>query len=158
GEGHAEIALARLKHLFPNVAWQRKGLLATEAVVTIPFEGQQILAVASHFFEFLDGAGRIHLAQDLQPGEEYEVIVTTSGGLCRYRLQDRVRVEGFLGQTPALRFLGRTGNVSDRFGEKLAEGFVADVIQKIIAHWPAGPRFALLAPEEIQTGARYTLY
>src|SRR5262249_28230376 len=58
----------------------------------------------------------------------------------------------------ALRFLGRTGNVSDRFGEKLAEGFVADVIQKIIAHWPAGPRFALLAPEEIQTGARYTLY
>jgi GH3 auxin-responsive promoter len=158
GDGHAEIAVACLKRLFPGISVQRKGLLSTEAVVTIPFAGQQVLAVASHFFEFLDGEGRIHLAHDLQQGEEYEVIVTTGSGLYRYRLQDRVRVTGFLQNVPSLRFLGRTGNVSDRFGEKLSEAFVTCVIQELIANLPSPPRFALLAPDESQSGLRYTLF
>ena len=158
GDGNAEMSIAGLKALFPNVFLQPKGLLATEAVVTIPFAGQQVLAVTSHFFEFLDAGGRVRLAHELQQSEEYEVIVTTGGGLCRYRLHDRVLVTGFLQKTPALRFLGRTGNVSDRCGEKLSEAFVTRVIQELIGSLHSVPRFALLAPDENQSELRYTLY
>jgi hypothetical protein len=158
GDGNAEIAIAELQARFPDVSIQRKGLLATEAVVTIPFSGRELLAVRSHFFEFIDGDGRIRLVHELQQGEEYEVVVTTSGGLWRYRLQDRIRVLGFSNKTPALRFLGRTGSVSDLFGEKLSEAFANEVLRKLTANSAALPRFILLAPEREKSGGRYVLY
>ncbi|HTL18233.1 MAG TPA: GH3 auxin-responsive promoter family protein, partial [Patescibacteria group bacterium] len=152
------LAIGDLGRRFPNASIQRKGLLATEAVVTIPFAGHHVLAVGSHFFEFVDGDDRVHLAYDLKQGEEYELIVTTSGGLCRYRLQDRVLVTGFLERTPNLKFLGRKGNVSDRFGEKLSESFVNGVVQELIDDLPSLPRFVLIGPDETTAGIRYTLY
>jgi len=158
GEGNAELGIDDLKQRFPHAFIQRKGLLATEAVVTIPFAGHHVLAVASHFFEFVDAKGGIHLAHELKQGGEYEIVVTTSGGLCRYRLQDRVLVKGFLERTPDLKFLGRTGNVSDLFGEKLSEGFINAILQELMEGLPSLPCFVLIAPDETTSGIRYTLY
>ncbi|HXB60556.1 MAG TPA: GH3 auxin-responsive promoter family protein, partial [Candidatus Acidoferrales bacterium] len=98
------------------------------------------------------------LAHELRKDEIYEVVLTTSGGLWRYRLQDLVQVTGFVGNTPSLHFLGRAGNVSDRYGEKLSENFVAQVILETTANLPSQPRFVLLAPDENQSGCCYTLY
>lgn len=158
GDGAAEIAMADLRARFPNVFVQPKGLLATEAFVTIPFAGLHPVAVRSHFFEFIDEQDRIRLVHELREDETYEVVVTTAGGLWRYRLRDRVQVNGFIGATPSLRFLGRNGNVSDLFGEKLSETFVAKSIQETLAICGATPRFVLLAPDEDASGWRYTLY
>ena len=158
GDGHAELGLRDLQRRFPTACIQPKGLLATEAVVTFPFAGRHLLAVTSHFFEFLDDHGGIRMAHELENGEEYEVIVTTSGGLCRYRLRDRVLVTGSWAQLPALRFVGRAGNISDHFGEKLSGAFVDAVVQEITRTLPALPRFALVAPDENPLGMRYTLY
>jgi hypothetical protein len=158
GDGHAGLSLSDLRRRFPNVPLQAKGLLATEAFVTIPFAGMHPLAVCSHFFEFVDEQGLIHLAGELRERETYEVVVTTAGGLWRYCMHDRVQVTGFLGQTPSLRFIGRSGNVSDLFGEKLSEPFVGKVIHETLAEFGAKPRFALLAPDENASGRHYTLY
>ncbi|HEY3914988.1 MAG TPA: GH3 auxin-responsive promoter family protein [Verrucomicrobiae bacterium] len=144
--------VADLRRRFPNVLIQPKGLIATEAFVTLPFEGRYPLALNSHFFEFIDDRRRAHPAWELRDGEKYEVVVTTAGGLWRYRLGDRVRVNGAC----SLEFLGRAGNVSDRFGEKLSEAFVAEVLGEMFQASP--PRFALLAPDEDGAGLRYTLY
>ena len=156
GGGAASLALDELRRRFPNTRFQPKGLLATEAFVTLPFGAYQPLAIKSHFFEFLDNNGRVHLADDLQEGNEYEVILTTAGGLWRYKLGDRVAVNGWAGRTPSLSFLGRGNNVSDRFGEKLSETFVAEVLNALFCNRP--PRFAMLAPDEDAAGCRYTLY
>src|SRR5262249_48833800 len=59
---------------------------------------------------------------------------------------------------PSLHFLGRKGNISDRFGEKLSETFVAACLQKVFANAFYNPRFTLLAPEGDQSGCHYTLY
>src|SRR5262249_54570584 len=59
GDGNAEIAADALHRRFPHASVQRKGLLATEAFVTVPFAGSRPLAVRSHFFEFIDPGGRI---------------------------------------------------------------------------------------------------
>jgi GH3 auxin-responsive promoter len=156
GDGVAELGAADLRRRFPKVLFQPKGLLATEAVVTLPFNDLHPLAITSHFFEFIDDAGRVLPVEAVSEGHEYEIVVTTAGGLWRYRLGDRVLVTTWLEKTPSLKFLGRTGNISDRFGEKLSEPFVADALNRVFGSLP--PRFALLAPDEDDKGCRYTLY
>jgi hypothetical protein len=158
GDASAQPAAAVLKSLFPDAMVQPKGLLATEAFVTIPFAGQYPIAVQSHFFEFIEDTGAIFRAQELRAGRSYEVVVTTAGGLWRYRLRDLVEVTGFVGRTPSLRFLGRSGNVSDLFGEKLSEGFAGQAIQEMLSGLDAKPKFVLLAPDQDEQGCRYTLY
>ena len=149
-DGHATLAAAALARQYPGVVVQPKGLIATEGIVSIPFAGRWPLAVRSHFLEFVDDGGRLLLAHELADGATYEVVLTTGGGLWRYRLGDRVRVDGFVGRTPSVRFVGRAGAVSDRFGEKLDEPFVAAVIAELSTGW----RFAMLAPD----GERYALF
>lgn len=113
--------LPALRADFPNLFIQPKGLLATEAFISFPLLGRRgaALSVRSHFFEFLGEDGREVLAHELVAGRSYEVVVSTGGGLYRYRLGDRVRVTGFYKECPLVRFLGRSGLVSDHFGEKL---------------------------------------
>lgn len=157
GSAAAAFGLEDIRQRFPNIYLQQKGLIATEAFVTLPFEQQYPLAINSHFFEFLDENGQTHLAQELHVGNEYEIVVTNGGGLWRYRLGDRVRVNGFLQKTPTLEFLGRGQNTSDRFGEKLTEAFATEVLRELFRKTP--PRFALLAPDQDNNkGWRYTLY
>jgi hypothetical protein len=126
--------------------------------MTIPFAGRHPLAIRSHFFEFIDLRGQIHQASELCEGGLYEIVVTTAGGLWRYRMRDQIMVTGFVGKTPSLQFIGRTGNVSDLFGEKLSESFVTKAIQHTFASSVSKPAFALLAPDQNAAGWHYTLY
>ena len=155
-DGPAQTAAALLARRCEGIALQPKGLLATEAVVTIPFDGCHPLAVRSHFFEFVEPDGGVKLAHELQRGMEYTLLLTTSGGLYRYMLRDRVVVDDFVHETPSLRFLGKDDRVSDLFGEKLSDGFVARVLQQLFTGPP--PRFAILAPDRSPAGTTYTLF
>lgn len=157
GSAHADGPSAALRRSFPDVRFQNKGLLATEAFVSIPFRDRWPLAIRSHFFEFLDDAGRPRLADGLRLGAEYAVVVTTGGGLYRYRLGDRVRVTDRLGRTPSIEFIGRDDAVVDLCGEKLSEGFVAAVLRELFADSEPPPTFAMLAPS-MASGPGYTLF
>lgn len=158
-DGPSRAAAADLGRRCEGVEMEGKGLLATEGVVTIPFDGAHPVAVTSHFLECLDPAGRPALVHQLETGVEYSVVLTTGGGLYRYHLADRVLVDGRVGATPSLRFLGKDDRVSDRVGEKLSDGFVANVIAAVFAG-RAAPRFAMLAPEDRPsgTGVGYVLF
>ena len=151
GEQAAEPGWRELRRKFPGVLVQAKGLLATEAAVTIPWRGEYPLAVTSHFFEFIDEAGGVRLAHELERGRSYEVVVTNGGGLWRYRLGDVVECTGRVAATPTLRFLGRAGNVSDLRGEKLSEAFVAEVLRGLWAE-EARPEWAVLRACEEHAG------
>lgn len=135
GDMAAEPGMREIARRFPRCRVQAKGLLATEAVVTIPWRGFYPLAITSHFFEFLTEQGDVLVSHELESGKRYEVVVTNGGGLWRYRLGDMVECDGFCGRTPTLRFLGRAGNVSDLCGEKLSEAFVAECFADL---WPRG--------------------
>ncbi len=113
--------LPALRADFPDLFIQPKGLLATEAFVTFPMLGRRggALSLRSHFFEFLGIDGGLYLAHELVQGRSYEVVVSTGGGLYRYRLGDRVVVSSFYKDCPLLRFRGRSGIVSDHCGEKV---------------------------------------
>jgi len=156
GDAAASLALQNLRRRFSRVWIQPKGLIATEAFVTLPFGQHYPLAIDSHFFEFICEDGSVFPVEALREGAEYEIVVTTAGGLWRYRLGDRVRVTGFAEKTPSLKFLGRRQDISDRFGEKLSEPFVIEALRDLFAG--DIPRFALLAPDEQNGQCGYTLY
>jgi GH3 auxin-responsive promoter len=153
-DAQAAHAVGPARHRFEGVEIQGKGLLATEGVVTLPLFNAPapVLAVRSHFYEFADPErpdARPRLAHELEQGREYVVLLSTSGGLLRYRLGDLVRVEGFADATPCLRFMGRADAVSDLVGEKLAATRVTAVLDVTLPPLFGGarPRFAMLAPE-----------
>lgn len=155
----------RVEAMFPRARVQGKGLLATEAFVSLPIieatpvgEVQgSVLAVNSHFFEFIDDAGEVRLAHQIEQGKTYSVVVTTGGGLHRYQLHDVVEVVGRWHQSPRIRFAGKADHISDWFGEKLEERFVAHVLQDVFAQHEISPSFAMLTPDD-EGGFRYVLY
>lgn len=167
-DGPAERYVHSLKADLPDVQYQGKGLVATEAFVSFPIPDVTgaVLAVTSHFFEFLPVNNQTYeisseqpkLAHQLDKGQTYALVVTTGGGFYRYQLQDIVEVVDYVEQAPCLRFLGKTDQVSDWFGEKLNEHFVAEILDNIFHRYGLSPPFAMLAPDDSTEDVRYTLY
>ena len=128
-DGSSSGFAARLAALCPQAMIEPKGLLATEAAITLPWDGGPgaVPALTSALVEFVDAAGVPLLAHQLEIDANYRVAVTTAGGLYRYDMGDLVRCVGRAGKVPRLTFLGRAALVSDMVGEKLEEAFVAGI-------------------------------
>ena len=58
---------------------------------------------------------------ELEVGEDYEIVVTNLSGFYRYRLQDVVRVTGYYNETPMIKFLYRKNQLLSIAGEKTNE-------------------------------------
>lgn len=100
---------------------------ASEAVFAIPFRANQpggIVAVTSHFFEFLpeddDGSAPLR-ADQLVPGREYGIVVTNAGGLYRYDMEDIVRVTGHYRATPVIEFVSKRSRQVSVSNERVTE-------------------------------------
>ena len=154
--GRAAAAAAALRSALPGVMVEGKGLLATEGVVTIPWTGgAHVAALSSHVLEFEEVAnGRALALADLAEGATYGVLLTTGGGLYRYRLGDLVRCTGFCARTPTLEFVSRQGGCCDLVGEKLTPEMAERTLRRL--EEPGPLTFALIAPEP--DGHGYTLF
>lgn len=160
-DGISEPWVSELAGYFHQAAIQGKGLTATEGIVTFPLgkSGQKVCAIRSHFLEFIDvTTEKIHHAWEVEAGKEYSLVLTTGGGLYRYRLHDLVRVTGFFYQTPCLDFLSRDNLVSDMVGEKLNARHVEECIRDIEKGFGHCFKFAMLAPFQDGDRAGYTLF
>ncbi|NET02728.1 MAG: GH3 auxin-responsive promoter family protein [Sphaerospermopsis sp. SIO1G1] len=122
-----------LKTQFPGVLVQGKGLLATEAPMTIPLiqAGGYVPVLDQVFFEFEDDENNIYNLHELNVNQEYKIIISQKGGLYRYRIGDRIKVTHFYQNTPCLEFIGRSQTTSDLVGEKLQEDFVKNALEKL---------------------------
>jgi hypothetical protein len=160
--------VGQLRALFPSIEIQPKGLLATEGCVSFPLVGNPgpALAVRCHFFEFIpvdmggavnEMSGNCLLAHELSLGGKYEIVLTTAGGLYRYRLHDIVEVVGFDRECPLLKFLGKSDKFSDLVGEKLCELHVREVLDRAFAAHRIRPSFAIVVPV-LESTPRYRLY
>ena len=120
-------------HLAPyieGVAMRDYITQSSECMMAIPTDdgvSGGLLAYQTHFFEFIPEAqvGQANpetlLSWQLQAGQHYELVVSTGGGLYRYRMGDCIRVNSFLGDVPRIEFLYRLGKTSSMTGEKLTE-------------------------------------
>ena len=160
--GNSAYYLSEIKKYFPNVEIQGKGLIATEGFVSLPRFGLQfpVLSINSHFFEFIDKVNKkIKLAHELEMDKVYSVIITTSGGLYRYKLNDLIRVKGFYNSAPLVEFVGKEGNTSDLFGEKINEEHVNRIFDKLFRKYKIEANLFMLAPEKYKSGKiSYVVY
>lgn len=112
---------------------------ASEAVFAIPFAPNTAggaLAVTSHFMEFLPaegGAARGLRADELEPGEQYRIVVTTAAGFYRYDMEDIVRVIGALRRTPVIEFVCKQGRRVSVSNERITERDVTVAMQAACA-------------------------
>ncbi|CAN6335486.1 unnamed protein product [Urochloa humidicola] len=97
------------------------------------------------YFEFLpvpvDAAAAEHAATASQlvelaaveVGREYELVVTTYSGLCRYRVGDVLRVMGFHNAAPEFRFVGRANVVLSIESDKTDEADLQRAVDRAAA-------------------------
>jgi hypothetical protein len=128
--GTMGLYLREFPQYFGDVPVRDVGLLASEGRVSMPIEdgtAAGILDVSSHFIEFVpvdrmeEASPQALRCHQLEVGQEYFVLLTTSSGLCRYDLGDVVRVVGYEGQAPVIEFLNKGAHTSSLAGEKLTE-------------------------------------
>jgi hypothetical protein len=122
---------------------------ASEAFIAVqdatPVEGLRLLADAGVFYEFLPlkdydehrisslGAKALPLV-DVEPNEDYVLLLTTPAGLCRYVIGDIVR---FISTKPArLVYVGRTALQLSAFGEHVIEKELTDSLLAVCS--PSG--------------------
>lgn len=147
--------LADLPRYYGNVAFRDHGLSASEGRMTIPLDGGEapgVLCVDGPFFEFVPESeiGKecpdTLLAHELEVGTKYNLVVTTSGGLIRYDMQDIVECQGFIGSAPLLAFLHKGLQIANITGEKITGWQVTEAVS--VASQALGARISeyTLAP------------
>jgi hypothetical protein len=137
--------------------------LSSECFMTMTIDEDRIgqpLNLRGAFFEFIPSSERVEPNSrtlnfyELEEGENYEVIVTTLGGLYRYAMCDIFRVTGFVDEVPRLEYVGRRA-VSDLTGEKLAEQQVVEALRGALAVFNAQPvNCTVCGIQDVATGRR----
>lgn len=137
--GTVGLYLRRLRSLFPGVPIYDIGLLASEGRFSLPLEADTpsgAAEITSNVLEFIPAEEhdapnpQTLLAHELEEGGEYFLVVTNWAGLYRYNLDDRVRVTGFVGQTPKIEFLARGLHTANITGEKITEDQVVEAMRQ----------------------------
>jgi len=128
---------------------------SSECMMAIPVndgDSGGVLAYQSHFFEFIPESMAdqpdppTQYAWQLEVGSRYELVVTTGGGLYRYRMGDCIQVNGFDQSVPIIEFQYRLGKTSSMSGEKLTEYQVLDAAEKASRMTGIEPREFLCFP------------
>ena len=164
--GSCGIALGNLSPLLPDgvqiIEW---GYSSSEFRGTLNVEARRnacLPTFLSTFFEFAErdaweaDTGEFLCLDELEDGREYYVFVTTGDGLYRYDINDIVRVNGWVGNTPTLGFVQKGKGVTNITGEKVTEAQVLDAVTSAFAPTGAPPEFFIMLADEAASG--YTLY
>ena len=164
-----------LRNFFPTVPIQGKGLLTTEGVISVPIQAHPghselsqgaVAAIGSHFYEFIPEEENTEsksqdiktvLAHELEIGRRYTPVITTAGGLYRYRISDTLECSGYYHQTPLLKFIGKNETVSDIAGEKLHHSFIQHAVESTLNKTGLQISFLLVTPPKSIPGS-YTVF
>ena len=71
--------------------------------------------------EFQAEDGRCYWGWELKVGTEYKLVISARNGLLRYAMKDTIRVTGYVGNTPIVVFVGKSGRYLNSVGEKVTE-------------------------------------
>lgn len=133
--GVSRLQLPCVQRWVSDVPLRDAPLACTEAWLTVPLWDDRVggpLHTGANIVEMLP-VGSTDLSDILQPwelveGEDYELLLTTSMGLVRYRVHDVVRCTGFVERSPVLVFRHKTA-FTLRLGQvSIAESDLTDVL------------------------------
>lgn len=162
--GTVSVYLKELPVYFGNVAIRDLGCLSTEARSSIPINDEGaggVLAIQTNFYEFIPKEDiskrdkRVLLADEIEKGKDYFIVVTTPGGLYRYNIDDIIRVDSFFNKTPVIEFLQKGLYATSLVGEKLYESQVNLALNKVIENQRHFIEFFSSYPDARDAGSRY---
>lgn len=130
--------LERLRASYGDVPVLDYGYAASEGCFGAPLStdgAASVLLPHGHLVELLPEGEtdptRTVFLDEAEQGGRYEVIVTTSAGLVRYRMHDIVEVTGRFEKAPLAVFRHKAGTMCSITGEKLGEAHVATALAAI---------------------------
>ena len=95
------------------------------ACSTMPEQKDYVLLINGGFYEFIpmdsDDVNDIVTFDKLEPGKEYEFVLTNNSGLYRYRIKDVIRCTSYYNQIPRIEFIYRKNQLVSIAGEKMTE-------------------------------------
>ncbi|XP_038635131.1 GH3 domain-containing protein isoform X2 [Scyliorhinus canicula] len=146
--GSNELYGRHLKHFYcVGVPVYSPVYAATEGLIGVNLwpekeERHYLLWPLSIFFEFIpvdlcsEGQPQTLFLDEVKENELYELIVTNTSGLYRYRMGDIVKVVGFHNQCPVVEFKCRRGQFLNVRGEKITEGAFYRTLLRAVSLWP----------------------
>ncbi|MGB0588372.1 MAG: GH3 auxin-responsive promoter family protein [Myxococcota bacterium] len=126
--GSCGVQANRLIDWYGDVAFRDPGFRATEATMTVPVRdstAEGVLALNANFYEFIpvdeieSSDPPVLLADELEVGGQYYILLTTRGGLYRYDINDIIEVTGTYQNSPLVAFLRKGRDMVNITGEKL---------------------------------------
>jgi hypothetical protein len=139
------------------------GYVASEMRGTVVIDADRDLALPlleDVFFEFVpaeawdDGERATLLVDELDEGRDYQVIVTTFGGLARYPMNDVVRAGPRIGNTPTLKFIRKGRGMTNITGEKLSENQVSAAMIEVSRRLATPVTFHIILADAGRSGYR----
>lgn len=164
--GNCSVLIPRLRKSLPPLARVVEvGYMSSEfrgGITVDAIHNIQVPTLQHNFFEFVErnlweaGDCQFRLLDEVEPGKQYYVFVTTQAGLYRYNINDLIEVTGFFNRTPTIRFVQKGKGVLSLTGEKLYESQLVDVISEVCRRQEIEIQFFIMVgrPDTLQ----YTLY
>lgn len=140
---------------------------AAEGWMNVPMGGPESggpVCVTGHYLEFIPEAEMEAEqpaalgAHQLEVGQRYGVVLTTSGGSYRYALGDVVEVYDTFQATPCIRFVRKAGAHCSLVGEKLDEAHVNLAVSGALAKLDSQSLWFCLAPRSGGAVPGYALH
>lgn len=163
--GSAGAQTERLSKFYGRAPLRDLGYLASEGRITVPFEDETasgIPALMSSYYEFIAEEEteaeepRVLSIHELEAGARYSILLTTTGGLYRYRINDIVEVTGFHSRTPLLAFVRKGGEMSNITGEKMHVNHFIEAVNDVARSFPIQVEQFRAAPD--MNASRYEIY
>lgn len=130
----------KLKRYVGDLPMHNMGYAASEGFMAMPVElnaNDYVLLPRSLIYEFIpvdgDENARPLLLDEIEPGKDYEIIITNFSGLYRYRIMDIVRCTGTYNNSKKIEFLYRSNMGINLANEKTTTQMLdwsADELQK----------------------------
>lgn len=153
--GNMSYATGRLGELFGPKDIFELPSSASEGIFLIPHKPNTaggIAAIESHFFEYIPEQDYHRtnpdtlLVNQLEAGARYYLVVTTSGGLYRYNMEDLYEVTGFFGTTPILKFISKQARQVSITNERINESDVVEAMNQCKTCFSEPPDNFILMP------------
>jgi hypothetical protein len=129
--GNTKVYFEKIKDSFsPNCVFHEFSYVSTECKAGVVLKsGTQDTVTFGHkvYFEFIHESEldcpnpRIYQLYEVQQGQRYSMLVTTSAGLYRYNMNDLLEITGFYNQFPTVQFIQKVNGTISLTGEKLHE-------------------------------------